>query len=1271
MDVEFKGTERFEIVSRLGSGGMGVVYRAYDHRRGAPVALKTLHRLDPASILRLKQEFRTIAHVAHRNLVTLHELVSEGNLWFFTMDLLDGVSFLDWVRQGLAPAEAPLQGETLDVAHTPTLDAPTIRHTPDLSVFEGMAPGTPATDTLPPPVDVARLRAALSQLVNGIAALHAAGMLHRDIKPSNVMVLRDGRVVLLDFGLVTQVEERRPWQSQSDMGVSGTLEYMAPEQSTDAPPNPASDWYAVGVMLFQALTGRLPFEGSPFKILMDKRRLVAPSPADLVPDLPRDLVDLCTALLRRDPAARPGAAEILGALTAHDDGLETLTAMPALRTLVGRETHLAALGDAWREAQAGRGAAVYVHGSSGMGKSALIRHFLDGLPREALVLAGRCYERESVPYKALDPVIDELTTWLTTLPLEACLPLMPPDVLALARLFPVLRQVGAVEAQPPLPEIPDARELRRRAIEALRELLRRISARHRVVLYVDDLQWGDRDSARLLADVLAEPAAPPMMLLGSYRTEEADSSEFLATFRERHREREGVVASRTLEVGPLAEADARTLAHLLLGRGDGTRAGAAAVAIEAGGNPFFIEALVGYLQLGRGATGAFERLTLAEMVQARVSALTADARRLLTVVCVAARPLGRMVAQGAARIGSGLVNALALLRAQHLLRVRLAGDDELLESFHDRIRETVVAALPPEQRRREHQAVAIALEATGDADVEALAEHFLLADDLRKAATYTVRAAERAAAALAFDHAATLYQQALEIARRRGIGDAAARAEEHRLLVALAAALVDAGRCAEAARTYLEAAAGAAQAEALDLQRRAGEQLLISGHVDEGKKILEGVLLAIDMKLPASPKRALASLLAWRARLRLRGLGFRPVAEAAAPPAALVRIDLTWAVALGLGLVDHIRAADYQARSLYYSLESGEPYRIARSLAMEVAYAASVGRGGRARVERLRAVAERLVPTVAHPHTTGIYQYSLGVSGFSWGEWPVARRHLLEAERVYREQTTGLNWEVASNHLFLLSALGMSGELGEIARRVPPLLDDALARGNVYAATNLRTGYPALTWLARDEPEIGREMIRRAMAEWSKEGFHLQHYFDLVAETNLDLYCGAAAAAWQRVLAFWPGLEASLWHRVEVVRIDTYVYRARCAVAALAAGVDVERARATAARDARTLRGEAAPWAMPNACQTDAALAALAGRRDDARAHLERAETGFEGVGMPVHAAAMRRRRGELLGGTVGAALVETADAAIREKGAVRPEAIVDMLAPGFGAKGS
>ena len=130
---------------------------------------------------------------------------------------------------------------------------------------------------VPGVVDEVRLRAAFAQLVAALVAIHRLGIVHRDIKPSNVLVTAEGRVVVLDFGLAAELtSDATPVGS-----LAGTPGYMAPEQALGQTPTPASDWYSVGVMLYEALTGQLPFTGTPFEILLAKQQ----SPRSLTPPL--------------------------------------------------------------------------------------------------------------------------------------------------------------------------------------------------------------------------------------------------------------------------------------------------------------------------------------------------------------------------------------------------------------------------------------------------------------------------------------------------------------------------------------------------------------------------------------------------------------------------------------------------------------------------------------------------------------------------------------------------------------------------------------------------------------------------------------------------------------------------------------------------------------------------------------------------------------------------------------------------------------------------
>jgi serine/threonine protein kinase len=579
---EFKGTERFLVQHRLGSGGFGTVYKVWDSRNNSVVALKTLNRINSELLYRFKREFRELSDIVHPNLVTLYQLMSDGEQWFFTMEFVDGINFLHYV-QGRESEDAPgglpadSHARTALENHVTTVDLDSVGSA-EPQDSRTNAKGLIRHFETAAPFHVGRLRSSLKQLAEGVYALHGAGKLHRDLKPSNVLVSGVGRVAILDFGLIMEISEARVSQ---DAIVIGTPAYMSPEQAAGIPLSEASDWYSVGVMLYEALTGRSPFQGQSLQLLAGKRRLKASPPSALVSGIPEDLDVLCSDLLLPDPRDRPPGRQVLDRLGAGADRDVVLLARtpPQNRApFIGRQHHLALLAEAFDTVKTGSTVAVHVYGASGIGKSALVHRFLEQLRQreKVVVLTGRCYERESVPYKAFDSLVDSLAQYLNTLSCGEVQSMIPHELEALAHLFPVLEEIKRRAGLPSLPNIPDRRELRRRAFAVLRELLARLTARAPVLLFIDDLQWGDVDSAFLLSELLRPPDSPALLFIASYRAEDVNISPFLRAFLPLQQ------TSRLIElpVKELSCEEAESLALRLTGDGPISLTAAEAIALR-------------------------------------------------------------------------------------------------------------------------------------------------------------------------------------------------------------------------------------------------------------------------------------------------------------------------------------------------------------------------------------------------------------------------------------------------------------------------------------------------------------------------------------------------------------------------------------------------------------------------------------------------------------------------------------------------------------------
>ena len=1172
---------------------MGTVYEARDS--GQPIALKSLNRCSGEQIYRFKQEFRLLADISHPHVIHVRELFLENERWFFTMDLIDGHPIDRHLRENHERAVPQAAGRSR-------------------AYFEA-------------------LRSLIQQLVEGVAAVHRVGLIHRDLKPSNVLVEHGGRVVILDFGLVSAPLLGQPGLAPSggpqtgESGIAGTPGYLAPEVALHGAVSPASDWYAVGVMLYEMLARRLPLQGSLAELLHRTVSEDPPPPAALCHDVPADLSDLCCALLQREPAVRPSADQLLALCRSWQSPRRSreVPARPVSR-FIGRSSLLDSFVRLYRASRR-EPQLLLIDGASGMGKSALLGQLGEQLELidDPIVLHGRCHERERVPYKGVDAIMDACVRMLLRLPNEQVAQLLPRGVGSLARLFPALLRVELARTlaeREPTPT--DAAQVQQGAVEALQELFARISEQRPLVLLIDDLHWADADGLRLLAAVLSPPLAPRMLVVGTRQLGQFGQATARWT-------PQGMpsVATQTFVLEPLSGSDSEALAAQFVS----SRAAQTRIAATSGGVPEFLIELIQHVARDLQLDGT---LSLDALLERRVQALRQEQHMVLELLAVAGRPLPLGVLKSV--LHSETANdSLDELRSQKL--ITSANAHGALVLYHARVAQVVRSKLDAPATQRHYQTLIGLLRATeAQPDAELLALFYEGIGETEQAARLTIEGAQRAAHALAFERAADLYARAFELYGSRPIPT--------QLYLEAAQASANCGRGPQAARLYLRLSQLADPDQSIKLSAQAALQWARCGYVTQGTIELRSVLRRADVHWPRTQLGTALGLGLRRCLLRLAEL--RAAGES--PPArrdTLTKLDALYPAYTAFGTFDYLRGAYFTARALPLARATADPAHLLAALTAEAIFCVVLGgtRAGR-RTDKLRIETLALV-TASQGDAFHLAAADLATSITSYwqGHWEAVVEPAVRAELRFRTEMNNGAWEANLARSVRQTVQRHAGQLRAMKQELASGLMAARTQRDLYAWLDLARAAVGVR-LAEDDAAAIEAAHAEVMQVRSEYPVMSLHYLLMSLEVSIALYRGDSAAALQLFARYQAECRRAGLLQSPLLRVMLAGMQLDCVLIEAHASGNQRAARLR--RLARRIEREPVAWAPALSASARASASALCGEQAQALAELERCIRLFHARGMRATAAGVQLRLGALLRGRVGEKLCMDADALLR-----------------------
>ena len=783
----------YELLQTLGQGGMGTVYLAQHRALDRRVALKTLRTSSPGHLRALRRELRALRALEHPHVVRVVDSGLDGDTPWFAMTLLCGrplsahlaprhvlkPSGQAWTHH-LALSETLLTQEITQGASAPDPSlAATLDSAQGLALDLGPAPDAPPT-AAPAPSAAQELNAALAQRLRWLAQvaqalgyIHGEGMVHLDVKPDNILITEEGRAVLLDFGLAQRFAHRVTAEQLESSGVfAGTTRYISPERARSRVLDARADLYAMGCILYEAVTGRPPFTDTQTVALLRKHITAPPTPPSaLGVALPALLEELILGLLAKSPHARPShAGVIVETLAGLGVDVSSPTPLPTprahlLRTgLLGRDALIHQLDRHSDRVARGEGVTVALCGESGVGKSKLAEDLIRRARQEGARVVI-CHSRAPMEHQRPAPLHTLAALWRAAREAEG----EPPVRDALAAASPLLPYDPTLGAWAEATEAPQSAEQAKAALaEATSRIIAALTEAAPLLLVIDDLQWADPLTLGVLERTVLREPPPRCLTLGLCQLRGASGE--VARLIERP-------PVTTLRVERLGEGVIADIIRQMMGAREGLPPDLLEGLVgAAGGNPLFaIENLRLAVERGllrRGDDGRWvaavrpgEALptprTVREIIDARLEALPRDAALLASAAALIGRELDATLLERVSTLSDAHHDAaLATL----LQRAVLEADGDALRFPHAHLREAALARLPEATRRALHGRAAEALrerrERGEPIEVSALARHQEAAGDHAAAIDAYIEAANADADRFALANAEASFQRA-------------------------------------------------------------------------------------------------------------------------------------------------------------------------------------------------------------------------------------------------------------------------------------------------------------------------------------------------------------------------------------------------------------------------------------------------------------------------------------------------------------------------------